>query len=128
MRFLVDSHALIWWWDGSPKLSDTVRAVLSDRGNTVHVSAATAWEIATKVRADKLPSMVERITIFDQSVVQDGFVHLDVRHEHGVVGGLLEGDHRDPFDRIIAAQAIVDDLILLTRDREIAAFGCEVLW
>ena len=128
MRFLVDSHALIWWWDGSPKLSDTVRAVLGDRANAVYVSAATAWEIATKIRADKLPSMVERMTIFDRSVVQDGFVHLDVRHEHGIVGGLLEGDHRDPFERIIAAQAIVDDLILLTRDRELAAFGCKVLW
>lgn len=61
-------------------------------------------------------------------MTDDGFQHLSVTHQHGVKGGLLDGDHRDPFDRLIAAQALIEGLTVITRDREIAQFGCKVLW
>lgn len=128
MRLLVDSHALIWWWNESPGLPATARDALADRRNTVFVSAATAWELATKYRSGRLPSMASRIDRYGDSVVEDGFEHLEVRPEHGLKGGLLKGDHRDPFDRMIAAQALIEDLTVVTRDREIAAFGCRTLW
>jgi PIN domain nuclease of toxin-antitoxin system len=128
MRCLVDTHALIWWWNEDARLSAAAREAMSARRNTIFVSAATAWEIATKVRAGRLPSMEERMSFYDNDVIEDGFQHLDIRAEHGVRGGLLEGDHRDPFDRLIAAQALIEDMTVVTRDPEIGRFGCKVLW
>ena len=128
MRCLIDTHALIWWWDKSERLPAPVRDVIADRRNDIFVSAATAWEIATKVRAGRLPSMADHVANFDRDVRADGFQHLDVRYPHGLSGGMLDGDHRDPFDRLIAAQALAEDLIVITRDREIAAFGCRTIW
>lgn len=128
MRLLADTHALIWWWDTDPRLSATAKAAMADRANLVHVSAAAGWEMATKVRAGRLPNMAERMDEFDVNVAADGFQPLGITLAHGVLGGLLEGDHRDPFDRLIAAQALMEDLTVITRDREIAAFGCKVLW
>ncbi len=58
----------------------------------------------------------------------EGFHHLDVRQDHGIRGAMFEGDHKDPFDRLIAAQALIEDLTVITRDPQIAAFGCKVLW
>lgn len=72
--------------------------------------------------------MNRRVARYEESVIGDGFAHLDVKPVHGVKGGMLPGDHRDPFDRLIAAQALIEGLIVVTRDPEIAAFGCEVLW
>jgi PIN domain nuclease of toxin-antitoxin system len=128
MRYLLDTHALIWWWDGGAKLPAGARAIVADPENSIFVSAASAWEIATKVRAGRLPAMEPRIARYDESVSEDGFRHLDVRYEHGIRGGLLEGDHRDPFDRLIAAQALIEGLTVITRDRVFAAFGCTVTW
>jgi PIN domain nuclease of toxin-antitoxin system len=128
MRVLIDTHVLIWWWDRPDLLSDTVHALLTDPAATVHVSAVTGWEIATKVRAGKLAEMAPHIDGFGRHVAADGFRHLDVRHDHGVRGGLLDGRHGDPFDRILAAQSLIENLTLVTRDREIASFGCKVLW
>lgn len=128
MRCLVDTHALIWWWNADSRLSPTARETMASRANSIFVSAATAWEIATKVRAGRLPSMADRVLLYDQDVTEDGFQHLDVRHDHGVRGGLLEGEHRDPFDRLIAAQALIENMTVITRDPEIGRFGCKVLW
>jgi PIN domain nuclease of toxin-antitoxin system len=101
---------------------------MADRANSVFVSAASAWELATKVRLGKLPSMGRRIAEFDTSVREDGFHHLAVQHQHGVMGGSLDSDHRDPFDRLLAAQAQSENLVILTRDRAFVAMGCKVLW
>ena len=128
MRGLIDTHALIWWWNEDSALSAAARAVISESANVLFVSAASAWEIATKFRSGRLPSMARHIGIFDANVREDGFRHLDVRYDHGVRGGQLEGEHRDPFDRLIAAQALVEDLVVITRDRAFSDFGCKVIW
>jgi PIN domain nuclease of toxin-antitoxin system len=128
MKCLIDTHALIWWWDADERLSKAAREAIAARSNAVFVSAATAWEIATKVRAGRLPSMEQRILLYDRDVIDDGFQHLDIRHEHGVRGGMLDGDHRDPFDRLIAAQALIEGMTVITRDPEIGRLGCKVLW
>lgn len=128
MRYLIDTHVLVWWWDEVDRLSAAATEVLRNRNNHVLVSAVSGWEIATKVRQGKLPAMADRVEHYVEHIAEDGFDHLLMRPEHGVRGGLLEGRHKDPFDRVIAAQALIEGLTIVTRDREFAAFGCKVLW
>jgi PIN domain nuclease of toxin-antitoxin system len=128
MQVLLDTHTLLWWWADDPRLSLAARTMIEEDDTIVYVSAVSALEIAIKIRLGKLPDMVDKIHRFDQAVHEDGFHLLVVRPDHGVHGGLLPGDHRDPFDRVLAAQGLIDRLTIITRDREIAAFGCKVLW
>lgn len=128
MRYLLDTHALIWWWQVDRNLSPNARAVMSDRNNEIFVSAVSGIEIAIKVRAGKLPEMVDILPVYGEAVLGDGFAHLAVDHHHAIRAGLLKGSHRDSFDRLIAAQALASKAIVLTRDQEFAAFGCKVLW
>ena len=128
--FLIDTHALIWWWDESSKLSADTRRIMTDSTNRILVSAATAWEIATKVRVGRLPVMAPAMEgrNFAEWVVEDGFEHLAITHDHCLKAGLLPGVHRDPFDRLIAAQGLLEDLTVITRDAAIGSFGCRTLW
>ncbi|MFV0624007.1 type II toxin-antitoxin system VapC family toxin [Sphingomonas sp. ac-8] len=128
MTYLLDTHALIWWWLGDPKLSAPARAAIGARGNRVAVSAVSAFEIALKVRSGQLPAMLEPLQQFEGAVIADGMIHLPLRQDHCRTAGLMAGDHRDPFDRMIAAQGLVDGLTVITRDPQFAAFGCETLW
>ena len=128
MRLLLDTHALIWWWANDPHLPARMREEMADQTNEIYASAASGWEIATKVRSGRLPEMTKRITQFDQGVTEDGFRHLHVRHDHGVRAGLMSGEHRDPFDRVLAAQALIEGLTVVSRDPAFAAFGCDVIW
>ncbi|MFG6282391.1 type II toxin-antitoxin system VapC family toxin [Sphingomonas sp. S6] len=128
MRLLLDTHALLWWWLADPALPPRAAAAIEDGDNVVFVSAATAWEIATKVRKGQLAAMRDRIDRFEEDVVADGFQTLPVAMIHGLKGGALHGAHKDPFDRILAAQALLENMVLVTCDREMAAFGCETLW
>ena len=128
MRLLLDTHALLWWWKNDMALSVSARTAMADPTNDVFVSAATAWEIATKVRKGQLPEAREGIATFAEDVERDGFRHLAVQSRHGLRGGSLPGAHKDPFDRLIAAQALIEGMTVVTREREIAGFGCEVLW
>lgn len=126
--YLLDTHALIWWWLGDPALSDRVGDLLGLRNLGIHVSAVSGLEIALKVRAGKLPAMAEPLAVFPESIAREGFRHLAVDHRHAVRAGLLEGLHKDPFDRLIAAQAQIEDLTVITRDRAFTSFGCKVIW
>jgi len=128
MRLLLDTHALLWWWLDDPVLPSRVIAAIEDSDNNVFVSAATAWEIATKVRKGQLLEMRDRMERFEADVAADGFEPLPVTIAHGLKGGALHGAHKDPFDRILAAQALIEGMTLISLDREIAAFGCKVLW
>ncbi|WP_331709975.1 MULTISPECIES: type II toxin-antitoxin system VapC family toxin [unclassified Sphingomonas] len=128
MRLLLDTHALLWWWNDGPRLPEAARSAMADPANAVFVSAATGWEIATKVRKNQLPEFAGSIGAFVEDVVRDGFNHLDVTARHGVHGGSLPGPHKDPFDRLIAAQALLEHMTVVTCDHAIAAFGCETLW
>lgn len=126
--FLLDTHALIWWWLADRNLSAPARGVLESRGGTIFVSAVSGIEIAIKVRLGKLPTIAESLTRFDELVGGDSFVHLPVAHQHAIRAGLLGGTHRDPLDRLLAAQALIEDLTVITRDRAFADFGCKVVW
>ncbi len=128
MGYLLDTHTLVWWWLGDPALSHRARALLETGDAAIHISAVAGIEIAQKVRIGKLPAMAEPLRLFDESVAAEDFRHLPVRHNHAIRAGLMPGEHRDPFDRLIAAQALIEDLTVVTRDRKIADFGCKVIW
>lgn len=126
--YLFDTHALVWWWTGDKALPAGVTQHVSDQRNAVFVSAVSAWEIATKCRIGKWQAAVPVFENFDELAVADGFIELSVSVANGLLAGSLPGDHRDPFDRMIAAQAICDDLTVITRDPALAALGCKVFW
>lgn len=128
MRLLLDTHTLIWWWLEDPSLSEIARAATSAPGADILVSAVSGFEIAQKVRHGKLPVMTEPLARYSDYVVDEGFAHLAISVKHAVRAGLLPGEHRDPFDRLLAAQALIENLTVVTRDPAFAAFGCRTLW
>ena len=128
MKLLLDTHALIWWWTDAPQLSPEVRRILSAGDNEIFVSAACIWEIATKWRIGKLREIADPASQYAPLMTENGFVGLALTEEHAMKAGLLAGEHRDPFDRMIAAQALIEGLSVITRDPALAAFGCDVIW
>jgi PIN domain nuclease of toxin-antitoxin system len=128
MRFLADTHALLWWFTDDARLSTLARELLGDEANEILISAASAWEIATKQRLGKLDQAPEAMRRFAELVEADGFIHLPVNYLHALRAGGFEIEHRDPFDRMLAAQSEIDALPLLTRDPAFRLFGTRTLW
>lgn len=125
---LLDSHTLIWWWTDPGPIGLDARVVLEAGVDKVLVSPASVWEIANKQRLGKLTEIEDFEGSYDNLMRENGFESLAITDVHAMLAGAMDGNHRDPFDRMIAAQALVEGLPVLTRDREIAAFGCKVLW
>ncbi|MFT3804276.1 MAG: type II toxin-antitoxin system VapC family toxin [Burkholderiaceae bacterium] len=128
MRLLLDTHVLLWWFTDDDRLSARARALIGDQRNEVFVSAASAWEIATKYRLGKLPGLDEVISQYTDLLAADGFQSWPVTHVHALRAGGYEADHRDPFDRMLAAQSELDGLRLVTIDGAFASFGIETVW
>ncbi len=128
MRLLLDTHAFLWWVTDAPQLSRAARAAIADPVHEVLVSAASAWEIATKQRLGKLSGVPEASLRFNELVLAGGFVHLAVDHRHAVRAGVFQVDHRDPFDRMLAAQCELERCTLVTLDPAFALFGTQTLW
>ena len=128
VRYLLDTHALLWWWTDDPQLSTYAKSLIYDEGNSIFVSAASAWEIATKHRLGKLSIARQAISRFNELVELDGFEHLPVVYLHAVRAGSYTVDHRDPFDRMLAAQSTLENVTLLTCNRAFVAFGNPVAW
>jgi PIN domain nuclease of toxin-antitoxin system len=128
MRLLLDTHALLWWFTDDDRLSDTARRVIGDEANEVFVSAASAWEIATKERLGKLDGVPDAAARFAELVAADGFVHLPVSYLHALRAGGYELPNRDPFDRMLAAQSELESLVLVTGDPVFEAFGTRTVW
>jgi PIN domain nuclease of toxin-antitoxin system len=128
MRLLLDTHALLWWWLDDPHLTQRVRSAIGGEDADVHVSAATAIEIATKFRVGKLPTAARLVERFEAEVAEQGFRQLSISVTHAKRAGLLVGDHRDPFDRILAAQSIIEGLTVVTTNARIEALGASTLW
>ena len=123
---LLDTHALLWWAAGDKALSRKVAGLLEDREVTIYASAATAWEIATKVRLGKLnwtsPDSVETYCIVQ------GFTLMPVTFAHAQRAGSWPDAHGDPFDRLLAAQSDLENIPLATNDPKIRTFGIRTIW
>lgn len=128
MRVLLDTHALLWWFTDDPRLSQRARDTIANEANAVVVSAASAWEIATKHRLGKLNEAADAVDRFGELVAADGFVHLPITHYHSLRAGAYPTEHRDPFDRMLAAQSELESLPLLTCDPAFALFGVKTIW
>ncbi len=128
MKLLLDTHALIWWWMGDRRLSLRARETLSAPDVQVYVSAVTAWEVATKFRIGKLALPAFFVDDFEANIAEQGFRQLAVTVPHGRRAGMLPGAHRDPFDRILAAQSHIEDMPLVSDDRAISALGARTFW
>jgi len=128
MNLLLDTHALLWLLLEDDRLTRNTAAAIADRANTIFVSAVTGIEVATKVRIGKLPHAVGVSRDLTNICSDFDFREVGITMAHAVAAGALPGPHRDPFDRILAAQSLVEGLALVTNDAAFAGFGTEVFW
>ena len=123
MKVLLDTHMVLWWLADDRRLSTKARRFIADPGNTVIVSAATAWEVALKQALGKLRVEGE----FERAVEEQGFDLLPVRFAHAAELRQLPSIHRDPFDRMLVAQAARVGAFIVSRDRAFLAYGVDTL-
>ena len=128
MKLLLDTHALFWWVVEQDKLPQRVFAAIEDDGNEVFVSIATAWEIAIKVGQGKWPEAAGLINSFERELATAEFHALPITVPQVRMAGLMQSPHRDPFDRLLAAQAQIEGLTLVTADAKLASLGAPTLW
>lgn len=128
MQLIVDTHAFIWWVLGDQNLSGTARAHIADPNNQCFVSAASAWEVTTKHRLGKLAQAAPLATNFLGIVFQQGFIPLAITTTHAVRSGAFTQRHKDPFDRMIAAQAIIEGMQVVSNDSQLDQFGVTRIW
>jgi PIN domain nuclease of toxin-antitoxin system len=128
LPILLDTHALIWWLAGDARLVARARDAIESERSQVFVSAASAWEIATKVRLGKLPGAAFIAYDIGRFIFEQGFQPLAISLEHGQRAGALPGPIKDPFDRMLIAQAILDGLHLVSIEQTFDAYGVLRLW
>ncbi len=128
MRLLLDTHVLLWWLFDDPKLLENARTYISNPHNEILVSSASAWEIATKFRLGKLPEAVEVAQHLPELIRKARMKALSITIEHALLADAFETHHRDPFDRMLAAQSQIENIPLISIDPIFAQFGIEVLW
>ena len=131
MKVLLDTQVLIWWLDDHPALNQQAREAIADPQNNVCASAASLWEIAIKHKIGKFsfhPGVIQAGT--EKSGIE--ILHITGEHAMGVANLPMFDDHRDPFDRMLCAQALVEDMTLVSADAKIrdyqAAYGLKLLW
>ena len=128
MKLLLDTHAVIWWFEGNTSLPQMARDAIAESEADVFVSAASAFEIATKYRIGKLPHARALAEGFLALIDGQGFRALPISARHAQNAGLLAFAHKDPFDRLLIAQAQVESLTLVSNERLFDSFGVSRLW
>jgi PIN domain nuclease of toxin-antitoxin system len=128
LRLLLDTHAFLWWLAGDEALSGKSREAIESQADAIFFSAASAWEISTKHRLGKLSGASAIVDDITEAMESQGFVGLPVSVRHGQAAGALPGPHRDPFDRMLIAQALIEDLVLVSNERVFDAYGVRRLW
>ena len=128
MRLLLDTHTLYWWLADHPQLSEPARKLISRPGNTIVASAASTWEIAIKANLGKLAISVKFVGDLEGALSLEGFELLAISVEHSVRAGLLPGPHKDPFDRMLIAQAQAENVPIVSKDAVFDTYGVRRLW
>jgi PIN domain nuclease of toxin-antitoxin system len=127
LKALLDTHTFIWWLTDDDRLSHRVRQLICDPQSEIHVSAATVWEIATKIRIGKLESSPFANGIQTEIEIEQ-FVSVPVTSAHAEKAGYLDHKHKDPFDRMLIAQALVEGLVIISNETLFDQFGVPRLW
>jgi PIN domain nuclease of toxin-antitoxin system len=122
---LLDTHALLWWLTDNPRLSQAADAAIAEPGNDIYVSACVGYEILYKQRAGRLPPLPESLS---RRLRREGIAVIPVSLDHALAAAALPGPHRDPWDRIMMAQAVQENLTVVTVDRVFSEYGVATLW
>lgn len=125
MRLLLDTHTVFWWFTDEPHLSPTARAAIADAGNELLISACVGYEIAYKQKLGRLAPLPESLP---RRLRREGIGILPVSLDHALAAAELRGPHRDPWDRIMMAQALAEECQMVTADPVFAKYGVPVLW
>ena len=125
MRLLIDTHALVWWLSDSRRLSSTARSALGDAANDLFVSACVAYEIRYKQRSGRLPPLGDHLS---RELQRQGIAVVAITLEHALSAAALPGPHRDPWDRLMIAQALAEQCQMVTVDPVFSGYGVPVLW
>lgn len=128
MRLLLDTHALIWWYQGNERLSRAARAAIDSSDNVICVSVVSAFEMTVKARLGKLPDVAELLRDLPGYLAAQDFAVLPLSLRHAELGGALLIPHRDPFDRLLIAQAQVEGAWLVSNEALFDRFGVRRLW
>lgn len=115
-RYLIDTHVLLWWLYDDAKLCEISRRIIANKNHEILVSSATAWEIATKYRIGKLPEAKPLLDNYRGALKRLGFLELAINTDHALTAGSLMIEHCDPFDRMLMAQAKLENLPIITYD------------
>ena len=128
MQVVLDTHALLWWFLDSQRLTRLAYQEITKGTNGVHVSAASIWEISTKYYVGQLPEAKELLLDIQGYMASQNFVELPVTISDAIRAGSLPGPHRDPFDRMLIAQAISNDLVLISNETLFDRYGVRRIW
>lgn len=128
MNLLLDTHTFLWWITDAPKLSATARELIGDGHNTLYWSAASSWEVSIKYALGRLPLPETPEKFLPPELLQNRIESLPVIDTHAFQAGHLPRYHRDPFDRMLIAQAQVESLVLLSNDQKLGLYDVNVRW
>jgi PIN domain nuclease of toxin-antitoxin system len=127
-HYLLDTHALIWVTYQPEKLSDRARRILQDEDSVIHVSAISGFEIAQKYRLGKLEIARSYAENFSGELAKDGFLPMALTPDHARLAGVMTMSHRDPFDRMLIAQAQIEQMTIISNEKLFDQFGVIRLW
>lgn len=125
MNYLLDTHTFIWWLDNSGQLSSNVKSIIADSDNRIFISHASQWEISIKVVIGRLVFPLDKLEL---EVEENGFELLGITTQHIIQTSNLPMHHRDPFDRMLIAQAQSESLIILSKDQVFPEYDVKLLW
>jgi PIN domain nuclease of toxin-antitoxin system len=128
MRALLDTHALLWWLIDSDRLSDRARAVIADAATELYWSAASSWEVAIKTGLGRLSLPEPPRSLIPRVMREQALLPLEVTHAHALAVAELPEHHRDPFDRLLVAQAGLEKLPIVSADRIFEKYETELIW
>jgi PIN domain nuclease of toxin-antitoxin system len=128
MNFLLDTHTFLWWIINSKLLSKTAREIMSDGYNVLFWSAASSWEIAIKYALSRIPLPDIPEKFIPEELARNNIDSLPITDEHAFHVGQLPPHHKDPFDRMLVAQAQTESLILLSSDRQLNLYDVQIRW
>ena len=128
MRYLLDTHAFLWFVLDDQRISTKAKSIIKDSKNEIYFSAASAWEMSIKIRLGRLTIEEDLEPFIIKQLAENNFSTLSITIFHSIYTSKLPNIHKDPFDRMIVAQAQVEDLSIISKDKNIKKYSVPVVW